>query len=155
MPQEQSDKDLVARMKLIPILELIKGHKILFTEDSIVRATQLLKKIRELFQDYHAEEVHMRPSCPPLTYGCDFLNFSQSKSLFDLAARRAIRKIEGKEDFDLEPYLDEDSQKYNDMVNVIRMDFGLTSLRYTKINDLVSAIGLPREKLCLGCWQLK
>lgn len=151
MPTEQEDRDLVADMKLIPIEELIRGFRILFNEDSIVRGTQLKKKIRELY-DYGAEEVHMRPACPPLTEICNYLNFSISRSVFDLAARRAIRKIEGKEDYDIFEYLDEKSEKYEKMVDVIRMDLGLKTLKYQKLNDMVSAIDLEKEKLCTTCW---
>lgn len=153
MPQEQEDRNLVAKMKLIPIIDLIKGYKILFTEDSIVRGTQLQKKIHELFHDYGAEEVHMRPSCSPLMYTCQNLNFSRSKSLFELAARKAMRGVEGREGFDIAPYLDENSKKHEKMVDFIRGDLGLTSLKYPKFNDMVSAIGLPKEKLCSGCWK--
>lgn len=152
MPREQEDREFVAKMKLIPIIDLIKGHKILFNEDSIVRGTQLQKKITDLF-NYGAEEVHMRPSCSPLMYICKYLNFSRSKSLFDLAARKAMRKVEGREDFEISPFLDEDSEKHEKMVDVIRGDLGLTSLKYPKFKDMISAIGLPGERLCSGCWR--
>jgi amidophosphoribosyltransferase len=152
MPQEQEVREMVAKYKLIPIRELIEGQRIGSTEDSIVRGTQLQKKIREFFE-YGAREVHMRPSCPPLTYTCNFLNFSRSRSVFDLAARKAMRKVEGTDDFDVEPYLDEDSERHERMVDSIRGDLGLTSLRYQRMNDMVSAIGLPKGKLCLGCWR--
>ncbi|MBM3234281.1 amidophosphoribosyltransferase [Candidatus Pacearchaeota archaeon] len=151
MPQSQRDRDLVAKMKLIPIRELIEGRRLLFCEDSIVRGTQLKDTIQRLY-DCGAREVHMRPACPPLTFGCKFLNFSRSKSQDVLAGRKAIRKIEG-DDYDIAPYLDESSEQFAKMVEVIRQRLGLTSLRYQKLDDLVSAIGLPREKLCLGCWR--
>ena len=152
MPQEQETRDLVAEMKLIPIPKLIKGNKILFCEDSIVRGTQLKEKIAELFR-LGAEEVHTRPACPPLTSLCRYLNFSRSRDEFDLAARRAIRRIEnGSENVDIRPYLDEGSEKYRQMVELIRTDLGLTSLRYQTREDMFKAIGLPAEKLCLGCW---
>ena len=152
MPQDQSVRDLVAKMKLIPIRELIEGKRLLFCEDSIVRGTQLKDTIQRLY-DAGAKEVHMRPACPPLTFGCRFLNFSRSRNQNVLAARRAIRKIEGRDDYDIAPYLDEGSQQFARMVDVIREDLKLTSLRYQKLDDLVSAISLPREKLCLGCWR--
>lgn len=154
MPPEQEDRDRIAKMKLIPIIDLIEGYKILSTEDSIVRGTQLKKKIKELF-DYSAKEVHMRPSCPPLIFTCRYLNFSRSKDMFDLAARRGMRKVEGKENFDIEPYLNEDSDNYRKMIDVVRGDFCLTSLKYPKYSKkgMVSAIGLPEEKLCGGCWR--
>lgn len=151
MPQEQEERDLVARMKLVPIPDLIKGKRLLFCEDSIVRGTQLKQTIQRLF-DYGAEEVHMRPACPPLVFGCKYLNFSRSKDEFALAARRAIKKIEGRKKFNITPYLDEDSEKHARMVDFIRKELGLTSLRYQRLDDLIKAIGLGREKLCLGCW---
>ncbi len=150
MPQEQEDRDLTAEHKLIPIEAIIQGSKMLFTEDSIVRGTQLRKKVEELFR-YGAEEVHMRPSCSPLTHACEFLNFSRSKSVYDLAARRAMREVEGREDFEIAPFLDEDSEKYGKMVDRIRGDLGLTSLKYLRFEDMASVIGLPQDKLCLGC----
>jgi len=152
MLQDQKDRGLIAKYKLIPNEDLIRGFSILFTEDSIVRGTQLKEKIEELFF-YGAKEVHMRPSCSPLTYTCDFLNFSRSKSIFDLAARKAMRKVEGKEEFDVAPYLNENSKKYTKMIDVIRGDLGLTSLKYPGFDDMVSTIGLPKEKLCFGCWR--
>jgi len=152
MPQDQSMRDMVASMKLIPNRALIDGKKILFCEDSIVRGTQLKKKVKELF-DYGAKEVHMRPACPPLIKLCRFLNFSRSRDEFDLATLRAMRKIEGTTDFDVNQYLDEDSEKHKRMVDVIRQELGLTSLRFQRIDDMVKAIGLPKEKLCLGCWK--
>jgi amidophosphoribosyltransferase len=154
MPRKQETRDLFAKMKLIPVRELIYLMSILSTEDSIVRATQLKKKIQELF-DYGAREVHMRPSCPPLIFTCTKLNFSRSKDLFDLAARRAMREVEGKKEFDISPYLDENSEKYLKMIDFIRGDLGLTSLKYPKYSGkgMVSAIGLPEEKLCGGCWK--
>lgn len=154
MPPEQETRDIIADMKLIPIEELIRGFKIVFNEDSIVRGTQLRKKVRELF-DYGANEVHMRPACPPLTQTCKFLNFSRSRSELDLAAKRAVRKIEGKDSFDIAPYLDENSTRYEEMVDIIRDELGLTSLIYQKPGDMVKAVGLPKEKLCLYCWNGK
>ena len=115
MPQDQRVRDLVARMKLIPIRELIEGKRLLFCEDSIVRGTQLKDTIQRLY-DYGAKEVHMRPACPPLVYGCKFLNFSRSKSELDLAGRKAIQEIEGTADRDLDEYADPDSDKYAAMV---------------------------------------
>lgn len=151
MPQDQTIRDLVAQMKLIPIKELINGKRILFCEDSIVRGTQLQDIIQRVF-DYGAKEVHMRPACPPLVYGCKYLNFSRSRSILDLAARRAIKKIEGDENSHLDKYIDPSSEKYNNMVEIIRENLKLTSLKYQRLNDLVKAIGLPKEKLCTYCW---
>ncbi len=151
MPQHQTVRDLVARMKLIPITELIQNKRLLFCEDSIVRGTQLKDTIQRLY-DCGAREVHMRPACPPLVYGCKFLNFSRSKSELDLAARRAIRELEGKGRAALEEYAHYGSEKYAAMVDRIRRRMGLTSLRYQKLADLVEAIGLPKEKLCTYCF---
>ncbi|MCP4678627.1 MAG: amidophosphoribosyltransferase [Deltaproteobacteria bacterium] len=151
MPQDQRVRDLVARMKLIPIQELMQGKRLLFCEDSIVRGTQLKDIIQRIF-DYGAKEIHMRPACPPLIHGCKFLNFSRSKSELDLAGRRAIREMAGDKDVSLEEFGDPTTDKYNDMIERIRMRLGLTSLRYQRLDDLVGAIGLPKEKLCTYCW---
>jgi amidophosphoribosyltransferase len=151
MPQNQRQRDLVARMKLIPIRELIAGRRLLFCEDSIVRGTQLQDTIRRLY-DAGAREVHMRPACPPLIHGCKFLNFSRSRSVLDLAGRRAISEIEGNAE-DVRPeYADPDSDRYAGMVEQIRTRLNLTTLRYQRLDDLVEAIGLPRERLCTYCW---
>ena len=151
MPQDQRIRDLVARMKLIPVRELIQGQRLLFCEDSIVRGTQLKDTIQRLY-DCGATEVHMRPACPPLVFGCKYLNFSRSRSEFDLAGRRAIKELEGSAEADPRPYCDPDSDGYAAMVEGIRRRLNLTSLRYQRLEDLVGAIGLPKEKLCTYCW---
>jgi amidophosphoribosyltransferase len=151
MPQNQDIRDLVARMKLIPIREIIDGKKILFCEDSIVRGTQLQDNVQILF-DYGASEVHMRPACPTLIYPCDFLNFSQSRSTLDLAGRKAIKDIEGSEDKHLDEYARAGSEKNLEMIDNIRRRLKLTTLKFQKMDDLVTAIGLPKEKLCTHCW---
>ena len=151
MPQDQSVRDLVAKMKLIPIRELIEGQKILFCEDSIVRGTQLQNNIQILF-DYGASEVHMRPACPTLIYPCDFLNFSTSRSTLDLAGRKAIRELEGIDDNFLAEYATSGSEKNAAMVDRIRHRLRLTSLKYQKLENLVAAIGLPKDRLCTHCW---
>ncbi len=151
MPQDQGQRDLVARMKLIPIRELVEGRRLLFCEDSIVRGTQLSDTIRRLF-DAGAAEVHMRPACPPLLYGCRFLNFSQSKSEMDLAARRAVKLLDGDRPADLASYADPSSDRHRAMVEKIAEMLGLTSLRYQRLGDLVEAIGLPKDRLCTWCW---
>jgi amidophosphoribosyltransferase len=150
MPQDQSVRDLVAQMKLIPIRELIRGKRVLFCEDSIVRGTQLKDTIQRLY-DYGAVEVHMRPACPPLVHGCKFLNFSRSKSELDLAGRRAIKELTGS-DAPKAEYARCGSQEYCAMVDRIRQRLRLTTLKYQKLDDLVAAIGLPKEKLCTFCW---
>jgi len=151
MPQDQRIRDLVANMKLIPIRELIERRRLLFCDDSIVRGTQLRDIIRRMF-DNGAREVHMRPACPPLIHGCKYLNFSRSRSDLDLAARKAIHWLEGDHCDCLQEYADPTSDKHAAMVEVIREQLGLTSLRYQRLEDLVRAIGLPKSKLCTYCW---
>jgi amidophosphoribosyltransferase len=151
MPQDQSIRNLVARMKLIPVQELIYGKRLLFCEDSIVRGTQLQDTVQRLY-DAGATEVHMRPACPPLVYGCKFLNFSRSRSIMDLAARIAIKEIEGTGDVHLDEYIDPRSPRHQTMVERIRQRLRLTTLKYQELDHLVQAIGLPKEKLCTYCW---
>ena len=151
MPQDQLIRDKVAKMKLIPIEELINGKRLLFCEDSIVRGTQLRKAIQRLY-DFGASQVHMRPACPPLVYGCKFLNFSRSRSELDLAGRWAIKKLIGKDIEDPSEYVDPDSDNYKDMVEVIRKELRLTTLKYQRLENLVKAIGLPKEQLCTFYW---
>ncbi len=151
MPQDQSVRDLVARMKLIPVRALIDGQRLLFCEDSIVRGTQLKDVIQRLY-DYGAREVHMRPACPPLIFGCKFLNFSRSRSVLDLAGRWAIKEIEGVGDRDLDLFADPRSDKHAEMVERIRHRLMLSSLKYQRLQDLVTAIGLPKDHLCTYCW---
>ncbi|MBD3278722.1 MAG: amidophosphoribosyltransferase, partial [Candidatus Aegiribacteria sp.] len=151
MPQQQELRDLVASMKLIPIRDFVEGNKLLFCEDSIVRGTQLKDTVRRIF-DAGADEVHMRVACPPLVFGCRYLNFSRSRSVMDLAGRRAIREIEDSPDEVPEEYLDPDSEAFAEMVERIRERLGLTSILYQRMDDLVKAIGLPAEKLCTYCF---
>jgi amidophosphoribosyltransferase len=151
MPQDQTIRELVARMKLIPIRELIEGKKILFCDDSIVRGTQLRDQVQRLHAA-GASEVHMRPACPPLVYGCKYLNFSRSTSEMDLAARRAIKELGGHEGTSLKEFTQAGTECHCAMVERIGQRLGLTSLKYQKLDDLVEAIGLPKEKLCTYCW---
>lgn len=151
MPQEQRVRDLVARMKLIPIEEQIAGKRLLFCEDSIVRGTQLKDVIQRLFET-GAREIHMRPACPPLICSCKFLNFSRSRSELDLAGRKAIAELGGDAEGDLAEYADPNSEKYAQMIERIRARLGLTSLKYQRLDDMIASIGLPREKLCTYCW---
>lgn len=151
MPQNQGLRDLVAKMKLIPIRRLIEGKRLLFCEDSIVRGTQLRDNTKLLF-DRGAKEVHMRPACPPLIYACEFLNFSTSRSTLDLIARKVIRDLEGPGEMDLEAYAEAGSEKNRTMVEEIRKELCLTTLKFQQIDDLVASIGLPKEKLCTHCW---
>jgi amidophosphoribosyltransferase len=151
MPQNQAQRDLVARMKLIPIRDLIQDKRLLFCEDSIVRGTQLKDNIQKLFE-YGAREVHMRPACPTLIYPCDFLNFSTSRSTLDLAGRQVIYEMEGDETAHLHEYALPESSRRLEMVDKIRVRLGLTTLAYQKLPDLVTAIGMPKEQLCTHCW---
>lgn len=151
MPQNQAVRDLVAKMKLLPIREIIQGQRLLFCEDSIVRGTQLKDTVRRLY-GAGAREVHMRPACPPLVYGCKFLNFSRSRSELDLAGRWAAKELEGSEKVNIAEYADSDSPKHCAMVNLIRERLGLTTLKYQRLGDLVEAIGLPKKDLCTYCW---
>jgi amidophosphoribosyltransferase len=151
MPQDQDIRNLVAKMKLIPVQEFIEGKRLLFCEDSIVRGTQLQDTIQRLYEA-GALEVHMRPACPPLVYACKFLNFSRSRSELDLAARTAIHDLVGENVGDLSEYAKAGSEKYKAMVENIRKRLNLTSLQYQRLEDLVEAIGLPKEKVCTYCW---
>jgi amidophosphoribosyltransferase len=149
-PPSQETRDLVAKMKLIAIKEIIEGNRVVVCDDSIVRGTQLknftIKKLRES----GAKEVHIRPACPPLMFPCRF-NLS-TRSINELAARKAIRDIEGKDIDDVSEYINSDSAKYQKMVDWIAKDLEVNSLKYQTVDDMVAAIGLPKEKLCLFCW---
>ena len=151
MPQNQEMRDLVARMKLIPVKEIIQGKRIIFCDDSVVRGTQL-KDHTKILYEYGAKEVHMRIACPCRIYPCEFLNFSTSRSTLDLAGRKAIYEIEGIENSDLTDYARDGSQKHAAMVNKIIDRLKLDSLKYQKIEDLIEAIGLPKKRLCTHCW---
>lgn len=150
MPQKQDMRDLVAKMKLIPNKAIIEGKKIIFLDDSIVRGTQLRDCTIDLRKS-GASEVHMRIACPPLLYPCIFLNFSQSRNSMELAGRKAIFQLEGETE-DLREYSDPDSGKYAEMVARISGMLNLDSLMYQRLDDLIEAIGLPKEKLCTHCW---
>ena len=149
-PPAQEIRDLVATMKLIPVKEVIAGNRIVLCEDSIVRGTQLKNYTLKKLWEAGAKEVHVRPACPPLMFPCKFA--LSTRSLDELAARRAIRALEGFDREDVREYLDDRSEKYERMVDWIRRELDTTTLRYLRIDDMVKAIGLPREKLCLHCW---
>ena len=149
-PLSQETRDLVAKMKLIPIKEIIEGNRIVVCEDSIVRGTQLKSFTIKKLWSGGAREVHVRPACPPLMFPCRF-NLS-TRSIHELAARKAIRALEGKDLEDVVEYIDESSEKYKKMVKWIADDLEVTTLRYQTVDDMVKAIGLPREELCLYCW---
>lgn len=152
-PQDQKQRERIAEMKLIPIPGLINGKRLVFCDDSIVRGTQLGQQAKRLYS-YGAKETHMRIACPPLLYPCKFLNFSRSKSEYDLITRRFIRGHEG-ENADISKYLDPDGAPYKAMVDFVREKLNLTSLAFQRIDDLVAAIGLPKNKLCTYCWDGK
>ena len=142
MPQIQADRNLIAKMKLIPIASLIKGKSLLLIDDSIVRGTQLRDTTEYLYAS-GARAVHIRPACPPIMYGCPYLNFSRSTSDMDLITRRVIRKREGENDINmLETYSDPDTPEYNAMVEEIRKELNFTSLRFNRLDDMLQAIGL-------------
>jgi amidophosphoribosyltransferase len=149
-PPSQETRDLIAKMKLIPNKEIIEGNSIVVCEDSIVRGTQLKNFTIKKLHDAGVKEVHVRPACPPLMFPCRFC--LSTRSISELAARKAIRAIEGKDLEDVSEYLDSNSDKYKKMVDWIAKDLGVTTLRYQTIEDMVKAVGLPREKLCLYCW---
>jgi amidophosphoribosyltransferase len=150
MPQNQKTRDLVARMKLIPNRAVIEGQRMVFCDDSIVRGTQLKDNTIDL-RKAGAREVHMRIACPPLTFSCDFLNFSQSRSTLELASRKAIKQLEGEEKH-LDEYADPTTDRYRAMVEQIARNLGIDSLMYQDLGDLVKAIGLPKDRLCTHCW---
>jgi amidophosphoribosyltransferase len=150
MPSDQRQREKVASMKLIPIPGLIRERKLVFCDDSIVRGTQLGKQADHLYR-CGCREMHMRIACPPLLYPCRFINFSRSKNEYDLITRRYIRGHEGAE-ADVSKYVDHNSEQYANMVEFIREKLNLTSLAFQTVDDLVAAIGLPRERLCTYCW---
>lgn len=149
-PPSQKTRDLIAKMKLISIKEIIDDKRIAVCEDSIVRGTQLKNFTVNKLWDCGAKEIHIRPSCPPLMFPCRFC--LSTRSIDELAARKAIRSLEGHDIEDVSEYIDHNSEKYKRMVEWIRNDLGATTLRYQYLEDMVTAIGLPKEKLCLYCW---
>ncbi len=151
MPQSQADRELVARMKLIPIRELADGRSLVFCDDSIVRGTQLRDTFDRLYR-VGAREIHLRIACPPLLFGCRFLNFSRSRSEMDLAARRAVSELEGSADEVPSAYLVETSAEYAAMTDKIARSLALTSLRFQAIDGMLEAIGIPGSKVCAYCW---
>lgn len=156
MPTIQSKRNLIAKMKLLPVHELIDGKSLLLIDDSIVRGTQLGETTEFLYQS-GAKEVHIRPACPPILYGCKYLNFSRSSSEMDLIARRVIEKLEDGPVTDeiLKEYANPESEKYEQMLEEIRKQLNFTTLRYNRLDDMIEATGLPEEKLCTYCWNGK
>ena len=153
MPTHQSKRNLIAKMKLIPVHDLIEGKSLLLIDDSIVRGTQL-RETTEFLYASGAKEVHVRPACPPLLFGCKYLNFSRSSSEMELITRRVIRELEGCDpDYDtLCEYADPDNEKYQKMVDRICELQHFTSLRYHRLDDLVESVGIEPECLCTYCW---
>lgn len=149
-PPTQEIRDRVAKMKLIAIEDIIRGNRIVVCEDSIVRGTQLKNFTVKKLWDSGAKEVHIRPACPPLMYPCKFCLSTRSTN--ELAARRAIRAIEGSDIKDVSQYLDCESEKYKQMVDWIAKDLGVTTLSYQRLEDMIEAVGLPEDKVCTYCW---
>lgn len=156
MPTSQKQRNLIAKMKLIPVDTLIRDKRLLLIDDSIVRGTQLGETTQFLY-DSGAKEVHVRPACPPITFACPYLNFSRSTSDLDLITRRIIREREGDNVSreTLENYADPDSTNYSEMVEEIRKRLNFTTLRYHRLDDLTESIGLEPCKLCTYCWNGK
>lgn len=150
-PSRQEQREFIAKMKLIPNRSLLRNNRVIFCDDSIVRGTQLRDNVNVLY-DYGAKEVHMRIACPPLLYSCPFLNFTASKSTLELITRRIIERLEGRDDKDLELYQKTDSLQYKKLVDEIRKELNITTLRFNSLENLVKAIGLPKEELCTHCW---
>lgn len=153
MPTIQSKRNLIAKMKLIPVHDLIQNQSLLLIDDSIVRGTQLRETTEFLYQS-GAKEVHIRPACPPLLYGCKYLNFSRSTSEMDLITRRIIAKNEGDtvEKKTLEEYANPESDRYQAMLEEIRNQLNFTSLRYHRLDDMIESVGIEPCKLCTYCW---
>ncbi|MBO5610481.1 MAG: amidophosphoribosyltransferase [Eubacterium sp.] len=153
MPTHQNKRNLIAKMKLIPVHELIDGRKLLLIDDSIVRGTQL-RETTEFLYESGAKEVHIRPACPPLLFGCKYINFSRSNSDMELIARQVIAEEEG-EQVDrtiLDDYADPDSDRYHLMLEKIRQKLNFTSLKFNRLDDMIAATGIDRDKLCTYCW---
>ncbi|PKN38374.1 MAG: amidophosphoribosyltransferase [Deltaproteobacteria bacterium HGW-Deltaproteobacteria-2] len=149
-PPAQEIRDLVATMKLCAVREVIKGNRIVVCDDSIVRGTQLKNLTVKKLWDNGAKEIHIRPACPPLMFPCIYA--SSTRTTAELAGRKAIRALEGKEIENPEEYLDTKSTKHAQMIDWIRRDLNITSLKYLAIEDMIAAIGLPADQLCLHCW---
>jgi amidophosphoribosyltransferase len=153
MPTIQEQRNMIAHMKLIPVRELIDGKKLLLIDDSIVRGTQL-RETTEFLYENGAKEVHVRPACPPIMFGCKYLNFSRSRSEMELIARRVIEELEGgpvsREV--VQEYANPDSERYQRMVDCICEKLNFTSLRYHRLDDMLESVGIEPECLCTYCW---
>ena len=151
MPVSQEQREHVAKMKLIPNHSLLKGKRVVFCDDSIVRGTQLRDNVKMLY-DYGAKEVHIRISCPPLIYGCDFLNFSASKNELELISRRCIEELEGGTCKNLQLYCDHTTKEYAALVEMIRKHIGVDTLKFNTIDNICNAIGMPKCNICTHCF---
>ena len=152
MPTIQTQRNLIAKMKLIPVHDLIQDKKLLLIDDSIVRGTQLRETTEFLYQS-GAKEVHIRPACPPLLFGCKYLNFSRSTSEMDLITRRVLRDMEKEGmEIDLKKYVDPNTNEYNDMVARIGKQLNFTTLHFHRLDDMIESVGIDKEKLCTYCW---
>ena len=153
MPPTQTRRDLIARMKLIPVHELIQNRRLLLIDDSIVRGTQLRETTEFLYQS-GAREVHVRPACPPILFGCKYLNFSRSTSEMELIARQVINEEEGENVSRaiLDDYANPDSDRYAHMLEKLRQRQHFTSLAFNRLDDMIETTGLAEENLCTYCW---
>ncbi len=152
MPTIQTQRNLIAKMKLIPVHDLIQDKSLLLIDDSIVRGTQLSETTEFLYQS-GAKEVHIRTACPPILYGCKYLNFSRSSSEMDLITRRVLKEIEDEgKVIDLKAYVDPDTEEYADMVDRICKKLNFTSLGFNRLDDMLEAVGIDKDKLCTYCW---
>jgi len=151
MPVDQETREHVARMKLLPNTGVMKGQRIVFCDDSIVRGTQLRDNVKKLY-GYGAKEVHIRISCPPLLYGCPFVNFSASKTELELITRRVYKELEGDDLSKLPLYVDDTTKEYANMVEIIRKHLGVDSLKFNKLGTIAKAIGIPKERICTHCF---
>lgn len=157
MPTVQSKRDMIAKMKMLAVHDLIQDKSILLIDDSIVRGTQL-RETTEFLYESGAKEVHIRLACPPLVYGCKFLNFSRSSSEMDLITRRVIARLEETEDVSdeiLQEYTDPETEKYEKMLEEIRKELNFTTLAFNRLDDMLDSVGIPKEKLCTYCWNGK
>ncbi len=155
MPTIQTQRNLIAKMKLIPVKDLIEGKRLLLIDDSIVRGTQLRETTEFLYQS-GAKEVHIRPACPPLLFGCKYLNFSRSSSEMDLITRRVLKEMEQEgRKIDLKLYVDPDTPEYAEMVSRIEKQLNFTSLRYHRLDDMIESVGIDKSRLCTYCWDGK
>ena len=152
MPQNQRERNRIAKMKMVPVGELIKGKKLLFVDDSIVRGTQLSETVEFLYNN-GAKEVHMRSACPPIMFGCRYLNFSRNRSNMELLARNTIYEFEGDDAINhLDEYIDPDTERGRRMRDAICEKLHLSSLEYQSVEGALEAIGIDPEKICTYCW---